>query len=427
MKIYNLFPPLAGRFSDWTAHLDRAAQMGFDWIFVNPIQKTGGSGSLYSIADYFDINTKFVDAESTQPPEAQLKEVARKAERRGLKMMVDLVINHCATDSPLVKEHPQWFLRAPDGQVAHPFCIQDGEKVVWGDLAQFDYHHNPDLDGLYQYCYKVVEYLIRLGFKGFRCDAAYQVPGKVWRRLIKEVKRHYTDVQFIAETLGCTADETKKTAAAGFDYIFNSSKWWDFSSPWLLEQYDLTRETVPSIGFPESHDTERLFHEMHGNHEAQKQRYLFAATFSAGIMIPVGYEFGFRKRLHVVNTQPRDWEETETDFSAFITAMNSLKTQHSIFQEDCPTQILHYNNPAILLMWKASAKTPEEALLILNKDPWNRQHFYAENLDHFIQSGAPLVDVSPEDPMDYLPMPFSYELRPGEGRILVTMRNKGDL
>ena len=30
--------------------------MGFDWVFVNPIQKLGRSGSLYSISDYLKIN-----------------------------------------------------------------------------------------------------------------------------------------------------------------------------------------------------------------------------------------------------------------------------------------------------------------------------------------------------------------------------------
>ena len=47
MIIYNLFPLLAGPFSGWQAHFERAAAMGFDWVFVNPIQYPGYSGSLY--------------------------------------------------------------------------------------------------------------------------------------------------------------------------------------------------------------------------------------------------------------------------------------------------------------------------------------------------------------------------------------------
>ena len=107
------------------------------------------------------------------------------------------------------------------------------------------------------------------------------------------IRAAHPEVTFIAETLGCSPEQTRDTAAAGFDWIFNSAKWWDYTSPWLMEQHELTRNIAPSIGFPESHDTQRLFAETDGNLEAQKQRYLFTALFSAGVMIPVGYEFGF--------------------------------------------------------------------------------------------------------------------------------------
>ena len=55
MLIYNLFPLLAGPFGDWEPHFKRAADMGFDWVFINPVQKPGYSGSLYSIVDYLHI------------------------------------------------------------------------------------------------------------------------------------------------------------------------------------------------------------------------------------------------------------------------------------------------------------------------------------------------------------------------------------
>jgi starch synthase (maltosyl-transferring) len=45
---------------------------------------------------------------------------------------------------------------------------------------------------------------------------------------------------------------------AGFDYFFNSSKWWDFREPWALEQHEEVRRIAPSISFPETHDTARL-------------------------------------------------------------------------------------------------------------------------------------------------------------------------
>lgn len=421
MRIYNLFPLLAGKFDGWRPHLQRAAAMNFDWIFVNPIQKLGRSGSLYSIADYFQLNTTFVDPKSQLSAEDQLRATVREAEELGLRMMIDLVINHCAADSPLLDKNPKWFVREHGGSVVHPWCVRDnGEKVVWYDLAQFDHRHSGDAEGLFRYCLDIVNHFIGLGFKGFRCDAAYQVPAHHWRRLISAIKQTHPDVVFIAETLGCHPDETIETARAGFDYIFNSSKWWDYSSPWLLQQYELTRQVVPSISFPESHDTERLFHETGGNENAMKQRYLFAGLFSAGVMMPMGFEYGFRKSMHVVNTRPDDWEQPSIDLCRFITHVNRLKASYPVFMEESITKVMSDGNPAILFIWKAATKGKGQALILLNKDAHQRQRFYADNLHNYVQAAPPLKDVSFEWPMDFLPAPFEYELLPGMGRVLVT-------
>jgi starch synthase (maltosyl-transferring) len=290
---------------------------------------------------------------------------------------------------------------------------------VWRDLAQFDHRHGGDPEGLYRYCLKLLLYLMDLGFTGFRCDAAYQLPEPLWRRLIEEVRRQRPEAVFVAETLGCSPQQTRETAQAGFDAIFNSSKWWDFDSPWLLEQYHLTRDASPSISFPESHDTPRLCEECHGNVDALKQRYLFAALFSAGVMMPMGYEFGFRKPLHVVETRPKDWETTEIDLSEFITQVNGLKAAHPVFREESVTGVWPTSNPAVLMLWKSAVGRVSEALLILNKDPWNRQHIWVDDLYRYTQSGKPLADLSPQWPMEHLPTPFDYELLPGMGRVLV--------
>ena len=423
MIIYNLFPLLAGKFTEWEGHLMRASEMGFNWVFVNPIHRPGSSGSLYSIKDYFSLNPLLFDQNSEKVPLEQVKDVNTTAEKQGLKMMVDLVINHCAVDSDLIREQPKWFQWERDDRVVNPFCDEDGKKVVWKDLAKFDFRHTKDQEGLFKYFFKVVKFLIDLGFKGFRCDAAYQIPVSFWERLISDTKTQYPDVLFFAETLGCTADQTRKTAGAGFDYIFNSSKWWDLHSYWLMEQYNLTREIVPSVGFPESHDTVRLCEELHGNINGIKQRYLFSALYSAGVMMPIGFEFCFRKKPHVVKTRPDDWEETDIDLSSFIKKVNRIKDNYTIFQEEAPTESLPSNNPSILVMWKASINTQEESLIILNKDIHNKQHFYADSLHKFIQAGGPLNDVSPEYRLEYIPKPFSYDLLPGQGLVLVTARD----
>jgi starch synthase (maltosyl-transferring) len=446
--IYGLFPTLAGPFSRWGKHFRRATEMGFDWLFLNPIQLPGASGSLYSVADYFKFNPLLLDPADAATPEAQARAMTKAAHAAGLKLMIDLVVNHCAVDSALTREHPEWFVHE-DGRIANPSARDGVDKVVvWKDLARFDHEQTPDREGLYQYCRHVVEYLLGLGFDGFRCDAAYQLPRDFWRRLIHDFDssgRSFDAARafgsgaqarrggpergragrracFVAETLGCTADQTKETAMSGFRYIFNSVKWWDFYESWLFEQYQLTRDIAGSIGFPESHDTERLCTELGGNVAGLKQRYLFSALFSTGVMIPIGFEFGFRKRLDVVKTRPTDWEEPTADLRPFITAVNAIKKRYSVFHEECPASILPYHNPSILLLWKAATRDRSEALIILNKDIQRHQEFATDNFRRYVQSQAPLRDVSPEYALEFVPEPFHYALRPGQGIVLVTTR-----
>jgi starch synthase (maltosyl-transferring) len=419
MILYNLFPLLAGNVKQWTPHLQRAADLGFDSVFINPVQYPGYSGSLYSTKDYFRLNPLIATGLTRRSAESSFRNMAKEAERLGLKLVVDLVISHCAFDSELIEKQPKWFLHEK-GRVAHPWCLEGSKKVVWRDLAQFDHKHSRDKEGLYAYLFKVVEYLLGLGISGFRCDAAYQVPAAFWRRLIQETRSKHPGTLFLAETLGCSPTETIRTAQAGFDYIFNSSKWWDLQSPWLIEQYALTREAARSISFAESHDTERLVTELGGNLDAVKQRYLFSAFFSSGVMMPIGFEYAFRKRLHVVKTRPEDWEAPSADLTSFVRNVNRAKAQNPVFMEESPVELLPCANPNVLLLWKGSLRAQQEALLIINKDPHGRQHFYTDNLYQHIQSKGPLRDVSPEYPLEYLATPYDYELRPGQGIVLVT-------
>ena len=112
------------------------------------------------------------------------------------------------------------------------------------------------------------------------------------------------------------------------------------------------------------------------------------------------------------------------DLSPFIQAVNRIKTENPVFLEDAATEVLYSDNPNVLYLWKGSLQAGQEALIILNKDRHNPQHFRTHNLYHAIQSAGPLFDVSPEFPLDYLPTPYEYTLRPSQVIVLVTKQVK---
>src|SRR4029077_13464988 len=186
LRIYNLFPNLAGTIRDWMGHLPRIAGMGFNAVYINPFHYPGFSGSLYAVKDYYLLNPLF-RGETRKDDEALLEGFAADCRRHGLVAMMDLVVNHTARDSELVTRHPHWFAHEPGGGVRSPSAIDPADATnvtVWGDLAEIEYRGDGAEAETVAYLQDVVRHYAGLGFRGFRCDAAYKVPARVWRALI---------------------------------------------------------------------------------------------------------------------------------------------------------------------------------------------------------------------------------------------------
>lgn len=403
-RIYNLFPLLVGAIPSWRDHLPRIAAMGFDWIYLNPIHESGFSGSLYAIKDPYRLNERLLDSPGKSGFDA-LRNFISEAKDLGLRVMMDLVINHTALDALLAENHPEWYRRDAAGDFVRPQAVDPADTrvvTVWGDLAELDYTSDDARKGLIRYWARYIEHYASFGISGFRCDAAHKTAAVIWENLIDNAREANPELLFIAESLGATPAQMSALSNAGFDYFFNSSKWWDFRADWLLEQYERFRRIAPSIAFPESHDTDRLASEIADEDPERiarllKFRYLFASSFSTGVMIPTGFEYGFRKRLNVVGTTPLDWEKPTIDLSSFIAATNAMKASLPALNQEGPlSRLTAPNAPVICLLRETMERSEASALLLINSD--DRRSFTVDPGPLLFESGgryADFVDVTP--------------------------------
>jgi starch synthase (maltosyl-transferring) len=355
---------------DWLQHASRAAEMGFNWLFINSIHYPGFSGSLYAVKHHYRINPQFLPPHTETDGLPMLAQTLRQFKALGLWPMMDLVINHTSRDCPLIVEHPAWYAHDEHGAIVSPFAQDPNnpEKVtVWGDLAEIDNAGSSDRKGLWAYWAELVKRYLRLGFKGFRCDAAYKIPAALWRHLVDETTSIDPEAMFFAETLGCAEEEALALHDAGLHYFFNSSKWWDFVEPWGLEQHEKFGKIAPSISFPESHDTTRLAADTGGNEAIQRQRYAFAASFSAGLMMPIGYEFGFKKTLDVVSTRPADWETASFDIQRFIKQVNKLKMQNPLLHGEGRLKTVTTDRDTLALERRSQQAPGQKGWIFINK------------------------------------------------------------
>jgi starch synthase (maltosyl-transferring) len=371
--IYNLFPRLSKSIVNWTDHIDRISSMKFNSIYVNPFHETGGSRSLYAVKDYYRLNPDFIPEGYDPADFTILKEFVAECRSKDISVFMDLVINHTANESVLIKEYPQWFKYA-NGYVVHPFAIDPAnpsDVTVWGDLAEINYSNNPDFEGLLVYWDKMIAFYQEIGFRGFRCDAAYKVPCSMWRPLIKSAKQRDHNALFLAETLGCKIPQIEALRSGGFDYLFNSSKWWNFNDSWCIDQHRQTKSIAPSISFPESHDTVRNSSEPPATLNWQKNRYVFAAVFSKGLLMPIGYEYGASKRLHVIESTPEHFDERKWDIHEWIAKINNFKLSQKCLREEGQWSVLYGYDTNVLFMIKNSNDNSECIGMLVNKDWYN--------------------------------------------------------
>jgi starch synthase (maltosyl-transferring) len=268
----------------------------------------------------------------------------------------------------LVRMHPEWYVRDAEGGIASPSAIDPADArhvTVWGDLAELDHAGSRDAEGLRAHWVQRLGRALDMGFMGFRCDAAYKVPASTWALLLETAKQRVPEVLFVAETLGARLEEVAALRDSGIGWHFNSAKYWNFDQPWCLEQQTQNAACMRSISFPESHDTPRLWEETHGNAAVQRQRYAFAAAFSSGVMMPIGYEYGFGRRLHVVETRPEHWEEPQADLCAFIRRVHDVCEQTPAFTSEEVEACTPLTGATVVLERRAE---DSDAFLVVNKD-----------------------------------------------------------
>src|SRR5215467_7391644 len=374
LRIYNLFPTLAGTIRDWMGHLPRIAAMGFNAVYINPFHYPGFSGSLYAVKDYYRLNPRFRGNELGDD-DALLRQFTDLARGHGLRVIMDLVVNHTSKDSELVGSHPGWFARDRRGEFVSPSVIDPADpthKTVWGDLAELDYRP-PQQHQILAYFQQLVRHYVGLGFGGFRCDVAYKVPAEVWRGLTEAAKAGFPEVIFCAETVGAPLEAVLALAGAGFDYLFNSVKWWDFESPWLLEQYETFRHIAPSIGFPESHDTRRLVTELlaAGIPEAAiephyRQAYAFAAAYSTGVLMPIGFEYGWSRALDATSSRDDEPEPKRFDLSEYIAEINAMKKAIPALNEEGPQRLLTTQADPVVVLERRAEGGEERVFILVN-------------------------------------------------------------
>lgn len=218
------------------SRLDYLKELGVDAVWISPMYCSPQDDNGYDISDYQDIDAMFGSL-------ADMEELIRKADRRGIKIIMDLVLNHTSD------EH-RWFLEAVKGKdnPYHDYYVwRDGEEGVYPndmkstfggpawewvpELKQYYLHQfsvkQPDLNWenpkVRREIYDMILWWMDKGVGGFRLDVIDQIAkepdrgitnnGPRLHEFLRELSRETFqkgDLITVGEAWGATPEIAKK-------------------------------------------------------------------------------------------------------------------------------------------------------------------------------------------------------------------------
>jgi maltose alpha-D-glucosyltransferase / alpha-amylase len=166
--------------------LDYLARLGVTCLWLNPIHPSPHRDNGYDITDYYGVDPRLGSL-------GDFTELALQARRRGIRILLDLVVNHTSNEHPWFvsarsdpsSSYRDWYVwsesEPPDRRQGIVFPGEQTETWTFDDAAGAWYFHRfydfqPDLDwsnpAVRAEITKVMRFWLQMGASGFRIDAA---------------------------------------------------------------------------------------------------------------------------------------------------------------------------------------------------------------------------------------------------------------
>lgn len=392
---YEMFPRSCGTFKDCEGVLPEIAEMGFDVLYFPPIHPIGVShrkGKNNSTepgpgdpGSPWAIGGKEGGHKAVHPDLGSLgdfRRLVKKAKTLGIDIALDLAYQ-CSPDHPYVKEHPEWFRRRPDGTVQYA----ENPPKKYEDIYPFEFN-SPHWMELWQELKSVVEFWIGHGVRIFRVDNPHTKPFDFWEWMIRDLKKKYPDLVFLAEAF-TRPNIMYRLAQLGFTQSYTYFTWRNTKKELTDYMTELTGTPVREFFRPNFWpNTPDILHEylQTGGRAAFMTRLVLAATLSSnyGIYGPA-YELGENVPREPGSEEYLNSEKYEiksrdlhdpSSLRPFISRVNAIRKENPALQANDGLQFHTIHNDQIICYSKKTADKKNVIITVANLDPnWTQSGF----------------------------------------------------
>ncbi len=193
-----------GDFQGLMRRLDYLQGMGVTALWLMPFQTSPNRDDGYDVADYYSVDPRYGTL-------GDFVEFTRGCKQRGMRVLIDLVVNHTSNEHPWFKEassnpqskHRDWYVwsKTKPKDAASGMVFPGVQKTTWSwdKNARAYYFHRfydfqPDLNTSHPEVQaeilKIMGFWLQLGVDGFRMDAVPFVIAKKGADLKRPVEQY---------------------------------------------------------------------------------------------------------------------------------------------------------------------------------------------------------------------------------------------
>ncbi|MGA2686046.1 MAG: amylo-alpha-1,6-glucosidase [Verrucomicrobiota bacterium] len=366
---YTIIPP-SGKLRDLTRQLPHIVQtLGCRILHLLPVHPTpttyarfGRFGSPYAALDLTAIDPALAEFDHRTTGIDQFCELTAAAHALGARIFLDIVINHTGWGAVLQENHPEFFLRNPDGTFASPGAW----GITWGDLVELKQEDvvlwDMVADALSTWC--------RRGVDGFRCDAGYKIPLPAWQYIIARVQDEFPETIFLLEGLGGSWEATENLLTEGGMQWAYSELFQNYSGPEVAHYLDYALRQSAGIGlyvhYSETHDNDRLARR--GRAWSLLRNCLCALTsVSGGFGFTCGVEWLAAEKIRVHDCTGLGWDSSDNIIPE-LAQLNQLLANHPCFFDGAKLTRLSPDDSAVYALLRESADGKDPVLVLVNTD-----------------------------------------------------------
>jgi starch synthase (maltosyl-transferring) len=379
-KGYATIPP-SGKFRDLIAELphifDTLGCKILQLLPVNPTPTTfarfGRYGSPYACLDLTAIDPALVEFDKRTTGVEQFCELTDAVHRRGGRVLLDIVINHTGWGSTLYEQHPEWFVHHADGSFASPGAW----GTVWEDLVEL----SPNYVELWEELARTFLTWCRRGVDGFRCDAGYKVPTRVWQYIEARVRQEFPQTIFLLEGLGGAWDATESLLTEGGMQWAYSELFQNYSGGDVARYLDYCLRQCARVGIyvhlSETHDNLRLA--AGGRAWSLLRNRLCALTsVSGGYGFTCGVEWLAAEQVNVHSSRGLSWGNPD-NLLPELARLNCLLAEHPCFFDGATLTSLSAPDSPVYALRRDSAEGLDHVLVLVNLNDRTAQTFSLES------------------------------------------------